>query len=67
MTVSPIHSQIVDPFLADLRETVQDTPAIDSKDISEQAAMYGMIGGMADRKMANEFTLGYLDDLYKRK
>ncbi len=67
MTVSPIHSQIVDPFLADLRETVQDTPAIDSKDISEEAAMYGMIGAMADRKMANEFTLGYLDDLYKLK
>jgi glutamate/tyrosine decarboxylase-like PLP-dependent enzyme len=67
MTVSPIHSQIVDPFLADLRETVQDTPAIDSKEISEQAAMYGMIGGMADRKMASEFTLGYLDDLYKPK
>jgi glutamate/tyrosine decarboxylase-like PLP-dependent enzyme len=67
MTVSPIHSQIVDPFLADLREAVQDTPAIDSKEISEQAAMYGMIGGMADRKMASEFTLGYLDDLYKPK
>ena len=67
MTISPIHIGIVDGFLKDLKDVVQDLPAADAEDISEMAAMYGMIGTMTDRKMAREFALAYLDDLYKIK
>ncbi len=67
MTVSPIHSTIVDDFLKDLREAVVGLPASDAQDISEMAAMYGMIGTMTDRKVAREFALDYLDDLYRLK
>lgn len=65
MTVSPIHHTIVDNFLKDLKEAVKGLPAVDAEDVSETAAMYGMIGTMTDRKMAREFALAYLDDLYK--
>ena len=65
MTISPIHHTIVDSFLKDLKDAVKDLPAVDAEDISEMAAMYGMIGTMTDRKMAREFALAYLDDLYK--
>ena len=65
MTVSPIHHTIVDNFLKDLKDAVKDLPAVDAEDVSEMAAMYGMIGTMTDRKMAREFALAYLDDLYK--
>ena len=67
MTVSPIHHGFVNGFLKDLKDVVKDLPAADAEDISEMAAMYGMIGTMTDRKMAREFALAYLDDLYKLK
>ncbi len=67
MTVSPIHHAIVDNFLKDLKDAVKDLPTADAEDVSEMAAMYGMIGTMTDRKMAKEFALAYLDDLYKLK
>ena len=67
MTVSPIHNTIVDHFLKDLKEAVVDLPPVDAQDISEMSAMYGMIGTMTDRKMAKEFALAYLDDLYRLK
>jgi glutamate/tyrosine decarboxylase-like PLP-dependent enzyme len=67
MTVSPIHRTIVDDFLKELKEAVVGLPTVDAEDVSEMAAMYGMIGTMTDRKMAREFALAYLDDLYKLK
>jgi len=67
MTVSPIHNTVVDQFLKDLKNTVVDLPASGSTDVSEMAAMYGMIGTMTDRKAAREFALAYLDELYRLK
>jgi glutamate/tyrosine decarboxylase-like PLP-dependent enzyme len=67
MTVSPVHHGIVDDFLKDLKHAARDLPAVDAKDVSEMAAMYGMIGTMTDRTMAKEFALAYLDDLYRLK
>jgi len=67
VTVSPIHARVVDPFLNDLKEAVKETPAADSEDISNYAAMYGMIGTMIDRDAARQMALDHLDDLYKLK
>jgi glutamate/tyrosine decarboxylase-like PLP-dependent enzyme len=67
MTVSPVHLKVVDLFLGDLAEITEKTPSLDSEDISEMAAMYGMIGTMTDRRAAKEFALEYLDDLYRLK
>ena len=65
MTVSPIHLAVVDKFLADLRRTIPEIPPADSQDLSEQAAMYAMLGTMPDRSMAKEFAVEYINNLYR--
>ncbi|MBM4314057.1 MAG: aspartate aminotransferase family protein [Deltaproteobacteria bacterium] len=66
MTVSPYHAHIVDGFLADLRDTVSELSAV-AEAPSGEAALYGMMGTMPDRKAAKAFALQYLDDLYRLK
>jgi glutamate/tyrosine decarboxylase-like PLP-dependent enzyme len=65
MTVSPVHDQTVDRFLHDLKRLMADLPPADGAAESEEAAIYGMIGTMADRRQAREFALDYLNDLYR--
>jgi sphinganine-1-phosphate aldolase len=65
MTISPVHAGIVDPFLADLRQAVQETAKLKPEDITGEAAMYGMIGSLPDRAMAEDFAVQYLNDLYR--
>ena len=65
MTVSPIHLTVADKFLDDLRRTIPEIPPADSQDLSEQAAMYAMLGTMPDRSMAREFAVEYVNDLYR--
>ena len=67
MTVSPIHLTIVDRFLADLTQVVPDIPPVDSENISDTAAMYAMLGSTTDRRMAQDFALQYMNDLYRLK
>jgi hypothetical protein len=66
MTVSPYHENIVETFLADLRETVSELSA-GTGEPSGEAALYGMMGTMPDRKAAAAFALQYLNDLYRLK
>jgi sphinganine-1-phosphate aldolase len=65
MTISPIHAAIVEPFLADLRTAVKETAGLKPEDISSEAAMYGMIGSLPDRGLAEGFAVQYLNDLYR--
>ena len=65
MTVSPVHLSVVDKFLDDLRRITPEVPPADSQDLSEQAAMYAMLGTMPDRSMAREFALEYINNLYR--
>jgi len=65
MTVSPVHLSIADKFLDDLRRIAPEVPRADSQDLSEQAAMYGMLGTMPDRSMAREFAVEYINNLYR--
>ncbi len=67
MTVSPIHLTTADRFLADLVQILPDIPPFDSENISETAAMYAMLGSTTDRRMAKEFALQYMNDLYRIK
>jgi glutamate/tyrosine decarboxylase-like PLP-dependent enzyme len=67
MTVSPIHLAVADKFLDDLRRTIPEIPPADSQDLSEQAAMYAMLGTMPDRSMAREFAVEYVNDLYRHR
>ena len=65
MTVSPVHLSVADQFLEDLGHIVPEVPAADSQDLSDQAAMYAMLGTMPDRGMAKEFAVEYINNLYR--
>jgi sphinganine-1-phosphate aldolase len=65
LTVSPVHAAVIEPFLADLRTAVQETARLKPEEISDEAAMYGMIGSMPDRSQAGDFAVQYLNDLYR--
>ncbi|MGD2184857.1 MAG: aspartate aminotransferase family protein [Desulfobacterales bacterium] len=67
MTVSPVHLSIADKFLDDLQRIVPEVPAADSQKLSEQAAMYAMLGTMPDRRKARDFAVEYINDLYRVK
>jgi len=65
MTVSPVHLTVADKFLDDLRRIAPEVPPVNSQDLSEQAAMYAMLGTMPDRSMAKEFAVEYINNLYR--
>lgn len=67
MTISPVHTTTADRFLSDLRGVVPKMPPADADALSEQAALYAMIGTLPDRKMAKEMVLQYFNDLYRLK
>ncbi len=67
MTVSPVHIETADRFLTDLSVVVPNIPPVDADALSEQAALYAMIGTLPDRKMAREMVLQYFNDLYSIK
>jgi sphinganine-1-phosphate aldolase len=65
MTVSPVHLSVADQFLDDMRRTIPEVPRVDAQNLSEQAAMYAMLGTMPDRRMAREFAVEYINNLYR--
>jgi len=67
MTVSPYHEKIVEPFLRDLREATAGLAAAGPAEPTGEAALYGMMGTLPDRKAAKELALQYLNDLYRLK
>ena len=67
LTVSPAHEKIVFPFLRDLREVVKEVARTKEEPASGEAALYGMMGTLPDRRMAKNLALQYLNDLYRLK
>jgi glutamate/tyrosine decarboxylase-like PLP-dependent enzyme len=67
MTVSPYHEKIVGPFLRDLREAAQALHEARPSAPSGEAALYGMMGTLPDRKAARALALQYLNNLYRLK
>jgi sphinganine-1-phosphate aldolase len=62
--VTPAHSGIVDRFLEDLRDSVDDVRAHPELATSGQAAMYGMMTTLPDDGTLDEIVLQTLDGLY---
>lgn len=65
LTVSPIHAELADEFLADLKACVKEVENIDPSNLSEEAVMYGMMAAMPDRSTARDFAVQYLNQLYR--
>jgi sphinganine-1-phosphate aldolase len=67
MTVSPYHEKIVEPFLRDLRESAKALEEAGPAVPAGEAALYGMMGTLPDRKAAKALALQYLNNLYRLK
>jgi glutamate/tyrosine decarboxylase-like PLP-dependent enzyme len=63
LMVTPAHTRVVEPFLADLRASAESLargePAPEGS-----AAMYGMLGSMPDKGAADGFLLDFLDGIF---
>lgn len=62
--VTAAHENIVDTFLADLREAVRETRESKTEIPAGAAALYGMLGTIENRQMADELVLELLDNVY---
>ena len=67
MTINPHHSKVVEPFLKDLNEAVEEVINNPEKKADGQAALYGMMASLSDRKSVKNFVLDFLKDMYKVK
>jgi glutamate/tyrosine decarboxylase-like PLP-dependent enzyme len=63
LTVSPIHKQVLEPFLSDLTD-VTKAVSKSGQAASGEAAMYGMLASLPDRGQVKDFVLNFLDGLY---
>jgi len=67
MTIYPHHDKVVDPFLKDLNECVEEVINNPEKKAEGQSALYGMLASKPDRRSVKEFVLDFLKNLYKAK
>jgi sphinganine-1-phosphate aldolase len=66
LMVTPNHQKIVQDFLTDLKlltEALIAKGAVEAE--SGMAAMYGMMASLPDRKLAEELTLDFMDDIFR--
>jgi tyrosine decarboxylase MnfA len=67
MMVNPHHSEIVDTFLKDLRETVVDVVENPGESTDGDAAIYGMVASLPDRDKVKDYIVNFLKSQYKIK
>jgi sphinganine-1-phosphate aldolase len=66
LTISPVHEAVVEPFLADLRRVVSETPRFNPEEAAaDEAAMYGKDGAFSEQAVTGEFIVQYLNELYR--
>jgi sphinganine-1-phosphate aldolase len=65
LMVTPAHTGKVAEFLADLKKATDKSRGVSNENVSEMAAIYGMLGTLPDRSQAKEFALGYLSQIYR--
>ncbi len=65
MMVNPHHAPVVDKFLVDLKDAVNEVLENPTEVSEGEAAMYGMIASLPDRDKVKGFILNFLKDQYK--
>ena len=65
MMVTAAHEKVAEPFISDLRESVQEVIANPKASSEGTAAMYGMAASLPDRKAVDGFVLDFMDDIFK--
>ena len=65
LMVTPVHKNIVDKFLSDLKESVKYL--ISHPEVAQEgtAPMYGMMASVPDRGMVHNFVLQFVEGLYE--
>ena len=67
MMINPHHAKFVEPFLKDLRDSVDEIIKNPEEKAEGAAALYGMIATLPDRGSVKEFVIDFLKDQYKVK
>ncbi|MFX1596757.1 MAG: aspartate aminotransferase family protein, partial [Promethearchaeota archaeon] len=67
MMVNPHHASIVDTFLKDLQETVDEVINNPGKSSDGDAAIYGMVASLPDRDKVKDYIVNFLKSQYKIK
>ncbi|XP_045595073.2 sphingosine-1-phosphate lyase [Procambarus clarkii] len=69
LAVTVLHTQpgVADRFINDVREVTEDILKNPSKDVGENAALYGMAQSIPDRALVGELAWCYLDAVYSTK
>ncbi|MFX1489860.1 MAG: aminotransferase class V-fold PLP-dependent enzyme, partial [Promethearchaeota archaeon] len=67
MMVNPHHAEIVETFLKDLRETINDVIQNPGESTDGDAAIYGMVASLPDRDKVKDYIINFLKSQYKIK
>ena len=67
MTINPPQSVVVDLFLKDLNESIEEVINNPESEADGQSELYEMIANAPDRESVKDFVLDYLKNLYKAK
>jgi glutamate/tyrosine decarboxylase-like PLP-dependent enzyme len=67
MMVNPHHAEIVDTFLKDLKETVNEVIEHPGSSSDGDAAIYGMVASLPDRDKVKDYIINFLKSQYKIK
>lgn len=67
MTIYPHQSKVVESFLKDLNESVEEVINNPERKAEGQSALYRMMTSVPDRKSVKEFVLDFLKNMYKAK
>jgi len=67
MMVNPHHAEIVDIFLKDLREAVDQVVKNPEETSAGDAAIYGMVASLPDREKVKDYIINFLKSQYKIK
>ncbi|MFX0058358.1 MAG: pyridoxal phosphate-dependent decarboxylase family protein [Candidatus Hodarchaeota archaeon] len=67
MTIYPHQSRVVEPFLKDLNECVEEVIKNPERKAEGQSTLYEMLASVTDRKSVKDFILDSLKSMYKAK
>jgi sphinganine-1-phosphate aldolase len=67
MMVNPHHAEIVDTFLTDLKESVNEVIENPVSSSDGDAAIYGMVASLPDRGKVKDYIINFLKSQYKIK
>ncbi len=65
MMVTAAHEKVAEPFISDLRESVEEVITNPKASAEGTAAMYGMAASLPDRKAVDGFVLDLMDEIFE--